>query len=71
MKDVFTVSPDENLAGAQLEVLDAFGRLVYSEILSGLSGTLQIDANDCRDGFYFGRISTVDRAASYKIVVQK
>lgn len=70
VQDVFTLSYDENLVGAKVEVLDAFGRLVYSEILSGLSGAVQIDANDWSDGFYFGRISTVDRAASFKIVVQ-
>lgn len=69
--DAFTVSYDEAIAGAQLEVLDAFGRLVYSRGLDGFSGNVQIDANDWSNGFYFGRISTATRAGSFKIVVNK
>jgi hypothetical protein len=55
----------------QLEALNAFGRPVYGETLMVLCGNVQIGINDWSDGFYFGRISTVNRAASFKIVVRK
>lgn len=65
------VTYEERLAGAQLEVVDAVGRVVYSQQLPLFDNRVRINTNAWNEGVYFGRISTLNDAAAFKIVVSK
>lgn len=69
--EVLNFNYSESLAGAQLELVDAIGRVVYSQSLPLLSNSLRINTTAWNQGFYFGRISTANRAATFKVVVSK
>ncbi|MFN3528840.1 MAG: DUF4397 domain-containing protein [Bacteroidia bacterium] len=62
---------DASLAGAQLDITDATGRLIVSHKLDAFSNEMQLGIHDWQAGFYFGRIQTADRAGSFKLVVNK
>ncbi len=71
VSDVLNLTYEESLAGSQLEVIDAIGRVVYRQQLPLLDNSIRINTSDWNQGFYFGRISTQNRAASFKVVVSK
>lgn len=71
VSDVLNLNYDESLAGAQLEVIDAIGRVVYRQQLPLFDNSIRINTSDWNQGFYFGRISTANRAAAFKVVVNK
>jgi hypothetical protein len=71
VRDFLNLTYEESLAGAQLEVLDAIGRVVYRQQLPLFDNSIRINTSDWNQGFYFGRISTANRAAAFKVVVNK
>ncbi len=68
LKGVFTINVNTDLVGATLKMTDLSGRLIYSQNLTSLTNSFDLDQNAA--GVYMIEISKDGKSSTQKIIIE-